>query len=49
MQAVALRTDQGVVMHTGDWKLDPDPLVGPVTDEATLKKYGDEGVLASNT
>jgi len=46
MQAVALRTDKGVVMHTGDWKLDPDPLVGPVTDEATLKKYGDEGVLA---
>ncbi len=46
MQAVALRTDKGVVMHTGDWKLDPDPLVGPATDEATLKKYGDEGVLA---
>lgn len=46
MQAIALRTDKGVVMHTGDWKLDPDPLVGPVTDEATLKKYGDEGVLA---
>jgi ribonuclease J len=46
MQAVALRTKQGVVMHTGDWKLDPDPLVGPVTDEETLKRYGDEGVLA---
>jgi ribonuclease J len=46
MQAIALRTDKGVVMHTGDWKLDPDPLVGPVTDEATLAKYGDEGVLA---
>ena len=46
MQAVALRTPQGVVMHTGDWKIDPDPLVGPVTDEATLKRYGDEGVLA---
>jgi len=46
MQAIALRTDKGVVMHTGDWKLDPEPLVGPVTDEETLKKYGDEGVLA---
>lgn len=46
MQAIALRTDKGVIMHTGDWKLDPDPLVGPVTDEKTLKKYGDEGVLA---
>ncbi|HEU5047972.1 MAG TPA: ribonuclease J [Rickettsiales bacterium] len=46
MQAIALRTDKGVVMHTGDWKLDPAPLVGPVTDEVTLRKYGDEGVLA---
>ncbi len=46
MQAIALRTARGTVMHTGDWKIDPDPLVGPVTDEATLKKYGDEGVLA---
>ena len=46
MQAIALRTDKGVVMHTGDWKLDPTPLVGPASDEETLKKYGDEGVLA---
>jgi ribonuclease J len=46
MQAVALRTDKGVVMHTGDWKIDPEPVVGPVTDEQTLTKYGDEGVLA---
>ena len=46
MQAIALRTDKGVVMHTGDWKIDSDPVVGPLTDEATLTKYGDEGVLA---
>lgn len=46
MQAIAVRTDKGTVVHTGDWKLDPDPLVGPVTDEQTLRKYGDEGVLA---
>ncbi|TAE34578.1 MAG: ribonuclease J [Alphaproteobacteria bacterium] len=46
MQAVAIKTPQGVVMHTGDWKLDEEPLVGPVSDEATLKRYGDEGVLA---
>src|SRR5262249_34698429 len=37
MQAIALRTDKCTVMHTGDWKLDPDPLVGPVTDEQTLR------------
>lgn len=46
MHAVAIRTDQGVIMHTGDWKLDSTPLVGPTTDEATLSRYGDEGVLA---
>jgi len=46
MQAIALRTEKGVVMHTGDWKFDPDPVVGNVSDIATLKKYGDEGILA---
>ena len=46
MHAVALRTDKGIIMHTGDWKLDDAPQVGVVTDEATLSKYGDEGVLA---
>lgn len=46
MHAIAVRTDAGTVMHTGDWKLDANPLVGPTTDEETLKKYGDEGVLA---
>lgn len=46
MHAVALRTECGIVMHTGDWKLDHSPMVGVTTDEETLKKYGDEGVLA---
>jgi len=46
MHAVALRTDQGIIMHTGDWKLDDAPMVGVTTDEKTLAKYGDEGVLA---
>jgi ribonuclease J len=46
MQAVAIKTRHGTVMHTGDWKLDDAPLVGPVTDEAALTRYGDEGVLA---
>lgn len=46
MHAVALRTDKGTVMHTGDWKLDDAPMVGGTTDEETLKRYGDEGVLA---
>jgi ribonuclease J len=45
-QALAIRTPAGNVLHTGDFKLDPDPLVGPRTDEAALAAFGDEGVLA---
>ena len=44
--ALAIRTPLGVVVHTGDWKIDPDPLIGEVTDQSALKKLGDEGVLA---
>jgi ribonuclease J len=44
--AVAIRTPVGTVLHTGDWKLDPDPLIGDVTDEAALIRVGDEGVIA---
>jgi ribonuclease J len=44
--AVALRTPVGTVLHTGDWKFDPDPLIGPTADEAALTRVGDEGVLA---
>jgi ribonuclease J len=44
--AVALRSPVGTVLHTGDWKFDPDPLIGPTADVAALKRLGDEGVLA---
>jgi ribonuclease J len=44
--ALAITTPHGVVMHTGDWKIDPAPLVGNVTDEKRLKEYGDKGILA---
>jgi ribonuclease J len=44
--AVVLRTAAGTVFHTGDWKLDPDPLIGSPADEAALRRLGDEGVLA---
>jgi ribonuclease J len=46
MSAVAIRTDLGLVFHTGDWKLDPTPLIGAPLDEGRLKRLGDEGVHA---
>src|SRR5499427_9221226 len=44
--AVALRTPVGTVLHTGDWKFDPDPLIGSTFDEIALRQLGDDGVLA---
>ena len=44
--ALAIKTPLGMVVHTGDWKIDPAPQLGEVTDETALKKLGDEGVLA---
>ena len=45
-QALAIRTPSGLVIHTGDWKLDPSPLLGPLTDQAAFAELGREGVLA---
>ena len=45
-QALVVDTPYGVLLHTGDWKMDPNPLVGPVTDEAALAELGARGVLA---
>jgi len=44
--ALAIRTPLGTVLHTGDWKIDPTPLLGAPTDQAKLTALGDEGVLA---
>ncbi|MDA8232347.1 MAG: ribonuclease J [Magnetospirillum sp.] len=44
--ALAIRTPAGTVLHTGDWKFDPDPLVGLPADTETLRRLGREGVLA---
>jgi ribonuclease J len=44
--ALVIETPVGRVMHTGDWKLDPDPLVGANVDEAALIRTGEAGVLA---
>ena len=39
-------TPAGTILHTGDWKCDPNPLIGDKIDENRLKKIGNEGVLA---
>jgi ribonuclease J len=44
--ALIIRTPHGNVLHTGDWKLDPTPVVGLPTDQDKLKRLGEEGVLA---
>lgn len=43
---LAIRTPAGLILHTGDWKIDPDPLIGETTDVTTLEAMGEEGVLA---
>lgn len=44
--ALAIRTPFGTVLHSGDWKLDPTPVLGLPTDVARLQAIGDDGVLA---
>ncbi|MBU0582302.1 MAG: ribonuclease J [Alphaproteobacteria bacterium] len=44
--SLAITSPLGTVVHTGDWKLDPAPEIGPMTDEARFRAIGDAGVLA---
>lgn len=44
--SLVIRTPLGTVVHTGDWKIDHEPSLGPFTDEARFRAVGDEGVLA---
>ncbi|MDV7338845.1 ribonuclease J [Terasakiella sp. A23] len=44
--ALAIRTDEGTVVHTGDWKLDDGPVIGRTTDVDRLSQIGKDGVLA---
>lgn len=42
--ALAITTPEGVILHTGDWRLDDDPVLGAKTDEDTIKRYGESGI-----
>ena len=46
MDAVLIETPYGKVFHTGDWKLDADPVLGEPASAAALTEIGDAGVLA---
>jgi len=43
---LSIKTPLGTILHTGDWKIDPNPLIGNKIDQEKLKKIGDEGVSA---
>ena len=43
---LAITTPEGVVLHTADWKIDEDPLIGEKTDVKKLTELGKKGVLA---
>ena len=43
---LCIQTPCGTILHTGDWKCDPNPLIGETINEKRLKKIGEDGVLA---
>jgi ribonuclease J len=46
MSACLITTPYGRIFHTGDWKLDEEPVIGQPSTEEQLTKVGDEGILA---
>ncbi len=44
--ALMIRTELGNILHSGDWNLDPNPVVGQKTDEKTFRTFGEEKILA---
>ncbi len=43
---LSIKTPLGTILHTGDWKIDPNPLIGSEIDEQKLKSIGNKGVSA---
>jgi len=43
---LSISTPSGTVLHTGDWKIDPNPLIGDKINETKLKRIGEKGILA---
>jgi len=47
MQALLIKTHKGNVLHTGDWKFDPDPIVGNVSEKERIQAYGNRGEITA--
>lgn len=45
-QMLALKTQHGTVLHTGDWKFDPEPVIGELSHKARIRELGNEGFMA---
>lgn len=45
MKALMIRTKKGNILHTGDWKFDPNPVVGEISQKEKIKEYGDNGEI----
>lgn len=43
MKALIVKTPKGNILHTGDWKFDPDPVVGEVSEKEKIRAWGDQG------
>ena len=43
---LSIKTPLGIILHTGDWKCDPNPLIGDKINDTKLKSIGKEGVIA---
>ncbi|MFT6106353.1 MAG: ribonuclease J [Rickettsiales bacterium] len=45
MNALMIKTRHGNILHSGDWKFDPDPVVGNISEKNKIKEYGDKGEI----
>jgi ribonuclease J len=45
MKALVIKTRHGNVLHSGDWKFDPDPVVGEISEKEKIREYGDRNEI----
>ncbi len=45
MKALIIKTPKGNILHTGDWKFDPDPVVGEISEKEKIREYGDKNEI----